>query len=69
MKKSFLVLYKCTTYSLLLDVCIYLPPYIDTSSDIYIDIIGYAVFDSPFGEFVKKVVVHDVRITPDMWRE
>lgn len=51
-----------------LDVYIYLPSYINISSDIYIDVVGYAVFDSPFGEFVKKVVVHTV-LTPDKWHE
>ena len=34
---------------------IHLPPYVDTrSSEIKLKLIGYAVFDSPFGEFTKK---------------
>lgn len=49
-----------------LDVYLYLPSYIDISSDIYIDVVGYAIFDSPFGEFVKRIVVRGVRVTPDM---
>ena len=38
-----------------LDFYIHLPPYVDTrSSEIKLKLIGYAVFDSPFGEFTKK---------------
>ncbi len=52
----------------LLDVYVYLPPYVDTSSDIYIELIGYAIFDSPFGEFAKKIQCERVRIAPEDWK-
>ena len=53
----------------LLDVYIYLPPYIDTNSDVYIELIGYAVFDSPFGEFVKKIWCEKIMVTPEDWKK
>lgn len=55
-----------------LDIYIYIPQYIDISYDTYIsyyiDIVGYAVFDSPFGEFTKKIYIREIKIKPDMWR-
>ncbi len=53
----------------LLDVYINLPQYIDISSDIYISVVGYAVFESPFGEFAKRIDAREIRVEPSMWRE
>ena len=52
----------------LLNVYVYLPSYVDTSSDIYIELIGYAIFDSPFGEFAKKIQCERVRVAPEDWK-
>ena len=53
----------------LLDVYIYLPSYIDTNSDVYIELIGYGVFDSPFGEFIKKIWCEKIRVAPEDWKK
>ena len=51
-----------------LDFYIDLPPYVDTrSSEIYIKLIGYAVFDSPFGEFTKKLIIK-TKIAKEDWK-
>ena len=47
---------------------IHLPPYVDTrSSEIKLKLIGYAVFDSPFGEFTKKIII-DTKIAKEDWK-
>ena len=51
-----------------LDFYIDLPPYVDTrSSEIDIKLIGYAVFDSPFGEFTKKLIIK-TKLTKEDWK-
>ena len=51
-----------------LDFYIDLPPYVDTrSSEIDIKLIGYAVFDSPFGEFTKKLIIK-TKIAKEDWK-
>jgi len=50
-----------------LDFYIHLPPYVDTNSEIYIKLIGYTVFDSPFGEFTKKLII-ETRIAREDWK-
>ena len=51
-----------------LDFYIHLPPYVDTrSSEIKLKLIGYAVFDSPFGEFTKKMII-ETKIAKEDWK-
>jgi len=52
-----------------LDFYIHLPPYVNTrgSSVIYIKLIGYAIFDSSFGEFTKKIFI-DTKIAREDWK-
>jgi len=51
----------------LLDVYAYLPPYIDSNSDVYISLFGYTVFDSPFGMFTKKIRC-EITVKPEDWK-
>ena len=52
-----------------LDFYIHLPPYVDTrrSSEIKLILIRYAVFDSPFGEFIKKIII-ETKIAKEDWK-
>ncbi|MCU4139754.1 MAG: hypothetical protein MW690_000316 [Methanophagales archaeon] len=51
-----------------LDFYIHFPPYVDTrSSEIKLKLIGYAVFDSPFGEFTKKIII-ETKIAKEDWK-
>lgn len=52
-----------------LTIYVNIPPYIDKSNEIYIDIYGYLTFNSPFGEFTKELRLDNILIKPEDWQK